>query len=112
MTICAHERWMGCAYDERSLPCRTLQGRKCKMLRPGTGALCVMCMRAGSHVGDFGCLRSLLTLNDLELYSIALSKRLEAGSLDCAEVDEDIRTTHTRDEAVAFRVVEPRHGAG
>jgi hypothetical protein len=42
------------------------------------------------HVGG---LRSLLTLNYLELDLIALSKRFEPGSANGAEMDKDVRAT-------------------
>ena len=42
---------------------------------------------------DIGGLRSLLTLNHLELDLIALSERLEARSTDRAEMDKDVRAS-------------------
>jgi hypothetical protein len=68
-----------------------------------------MTVRAGSLFRDVGCLRSFLALNDLELYSIALSQGLEAVSLDGAEVDEDVGPPLARDETVALCIVEPLH---
>jgi hypothetical protein len=53
-------------------------------------------VRAGSRrLGDVGCLWSFLTLNDLELYTIAFGQGLEAVPLDGAEVNEHVRTTFT-----------------
>jgi hypothetical protein len=42
---------------------------------------------------DVGGLRSLLTLNYLELDLIALCKRFETGSTDRAKMDKDVRAT-------------------
>src|SRR5471032_3133222 len=53
-------------------------------------------VRAGSRLGDVGCLRSLLTLNDLEFDLVPLGQGLEAVSLDGAEVDEDVRSSFVR----------------
>jgi hypothetical protein len=44
-------------------------------------------------LGDVSGLRSLLTLNYLELDLIALSERFETGSTDRAEMDKDVRAT-------------------
>ena len=58
---------------------------------------------------DVSGLGTLLPLDNLELDVIAFGKRLEATSLNGAEVDKDIRPTLSRDEAVAFGVIEPLH---
>jgi len=76
-----------------------------------TGAFSIFAVRSGSHFGDFGCLRALLPLDDLELHSIALGERLEAASLDGAEVNEDVGPPFSRDESVPLRIVEPLHSA-
>jgi hypothetical protein len=67
--------------------------------------------KRSGRLHDIGCLWTLLTLNDLELDSIALSQRLESGPLDCAEVDKHVGAAVARNEAKAFRVVEPLHYA-
>src|SRR5437867_3309178 len=66
---------------------------------------------APRRLHDVRCLWSLLPLHDLELDAIALGERLEAAALDGAEVDEDVWPPFARDDAVAFSVVEPLHGA-
>lgn len=58
---------------------------------------------------DVSRLRTLLPLDNLELDVIAFGERLEAASLNGAEVDKDIGPSLSRDEAVAFGVVEPLH---
>src|SRR5690242_14099953 len=62
------------------------------------------------RLSDVGGLWTLLPLDNLELDAIAFRERLEAASLNGAEVDKDIRTSLARDEAVAFGVIEPLHG--
>src|SRR4051812_44999280 len=56
-------------------------------------------------------LRPLLTLRDLELDSLAFLQGAVSVHLYRAVVDEDIRTTVDRDEAVALLRVEPLDGA-
>lgn len=57
-------------------------------------------------------LGSLLSFNDLELYSITFSKGFEAATSNRAVVNEDVRTTLPREESVTFRVIEPLNGTG
>src|SRR5689334_24130442 len=66
-------------------------------------------MAALRGFGDVGRLWTFLPLDNLELDAIAFRERLEAAALDGAEVDKDIRSPFTRDEPVAFGVVEPLH---
>src|SRR5438477_1855804 len=54
---------------------------------------------------------TLLPLDNLELDAIAFSERLEAATLNGAEVDEDVRPSLAGNEAVALGVIEPLHGA-
>ena len=54
------------------------------------------------RLGDVGGLRTLLSLDNLELDAIAFRERLEAASLNGAEVDKDIRPSLARDKAVAL----------
>jgi hypothetical protein len=69
--------------------------------------------RTGSrHFRNIRRLGALLSLDDLELYLIAFGKRLEAATLNCAVVDEDVRPTLTGNKTKAFCVIEPLHGAG
>lgn len=56
-------------------------------------------------------LRPLLALRDLELDPLTLLKGAVAVHLDRAVVDENIRTTVDRDEAVPLLRVEPLDGA-
>jgi hypothetical protein len=94
---------------------RQLRGRESRYEKCSgriAGAFFVVAVRSGSHFGDFGCLRSLLTLDDLELDAITLGEGLEAASLNGAEVNEDVRASLAGDETVPFGIIEPLHGAG
>jgi len=62
------------------------------------------------RLGDVSGLWTLLPLDNLELDAIAFRERLEAASLNGAEVDKDIRPSLARDKAVALCVIEPLHG--
>src|SRR5436190_3414309 len=62
------------------------------------------------RLGDVSGLWTFLPLDNLELDVIAFRERLEAASLNGAEVDKDIRPSLTRDKAVALGVVKPLHG--
>src|SRR5882757_6291015 len=72
-----------------------------------------MAERAGMSAcqPDHVRLRPLLTLRDLELDSLAFFEGAVAVHLDRAVVDENIRTTVDRDEAVPLLRVEPFDGA-
>src|SRR5437773_1771368 len=59
---------------------------------------------------DVSGLWTFLPLDNLELDAIAFRERLEAASLNGAEVDKDIWPSLSRDEAVALGVIEPLHG--
>jgi hypothetical protein len=65
--------------------------------------------------GDFGDtpdaigLRTLVALDHVKLNCVSLFEGLVAVELDCAEVDEDVRTTFTCKESVSLRVVEPTY---
>src|SRR5690348_6749599 len=84
-------------------------GRKSKGPRGAGPSSCRY--RAGSGgLGHVCGLWALLALNDLELDAVAFLEGLEPTALDGAVVDEYIRATLMRDEAVALRVVEPLHG--
>ena len=87
-------------------------GVKTKALRHLPERFLRLTVRAGSRLRDVGRLWSFLTLNDFELYPIALGQGLEAVPLDGAEVNEDVGASLAGDEAVTLRVVEPLHGAG
>ena len=56
---------------------------------------------------DVSSLRSLGTVDDLELDRLAFFERPEAGALNRREVNEDVVTSFALDETVTFRVVEP-----
>src|SRR6266542_636295 len=57
------------------------------------------------------CLGALLTLGYLELHALALFQGLVTVHLDRAVVDENVRATVDRDEAVSLLRVEPLDGA-
>jgi hypothetical protein len=56
------------------------------------------------HVCGLG---SFLSLYDFELHFVPFGERLEAGSTDGAEMDENVRASLSRNEAKAFGVIEP-----
>jgi hypothetical protein len=56
-------------------------------------------------------LRPLGTLNDIELYFVALFETFVALALDGTVVDEDIGPAISTQETVTFRVVKPFHCA-
>jgi hypothetical protein len=62
------------------------------------------------HRLDFVSLQALLALHNLEGDLLAFLQGLEAGALDRAEVDEDVRAAFRGDEAEALGVVEPLDG--
>src|SRR5690606_13579747 len=64
------------------------------------------------HRLHFVGLQALLALHDLEGDLLAFLQGLEAGALDRAEVDENVRAAFRGDEAEALGVVEPLDGAG
>jgi len=53
------------------------------------------------------CLGTLLTLNDVELYVIALFQGFVAIQLNCGIVNEYIRSVVAADESVPLGVVKP-----
>src|SRR3546814_5840062 len=57
-------------------------------------------------------LQALLALHDLERDLLAFLQRLEAVSLDRAEMDEQVLAAFRGDEAEALGVVEPLDGTG
>src|SRR5687767_7160003 len=61
---------------------------------------------------DLISLHALLTLHRHERDALAFLERLEAGTLDRAEVDEEIRARFRGDEAEALGIVEPLDGSG
>ena len=61
---------------------------------------------------DVLSLRALLTLRDRELDLLALDQRLEAVTLDRAEVCEHVWARFLGDEAKTLGLVEPFHGSG
>ena len=61
---------------------------------------------------DIRGLQSLRTFDHIELHLSAFLQRAEAASLNRAEVDEHILAPVSRDEAKAFRIVEPLDGSG
>src|SRR5215208_4692498 len=63
--------------------------------------------KRSAYFGDVRSLRSLLSLHHFELDLIALGERFETGSADRAEMDENVRTAFTRNEAKSLGVVEP-----
>src|SRR4051812_29735073 len=87
-------------YGVRALRRRTEERRCCYPARASAS-------RETNHVR----LRPLLTLRDLELDPLALFKGAVAVHLNRAVVDEYIRTTVDRDEAVPLLRVEPLDGA-
>src|SRR5207237_307112 len=64
-------------------------------------------LQCADHVG----LRALLALRDLELDPLPLLQRPVPVHLDRAVVDEHVRATVDRDEAVTLLRVEPLDGA-
>src|SRR5688500_1377925 len=54
-----------------------------------------------------GCLRSFLSLHDVELHFVPFGERLEAGSTDGAEMDENVGASLSRNEAKSLGVIEP-----
>src|SRR5689334_2557411 len=74
--------------------------RRCQPTRASAG-------RQPDHVR----LRALLTLRDLEVDPLPLFQGAVTVHLDRAVVDENIRTTVDRDEAVPLLRVEPLDGA-
>src|SRR3974390_696718 len=59
--------------------------------------------------GDVCCLRSLLTLNDLELDGVAFLEALVAGGGDGTIVNEHIGAAIASDESVSLCIVKPLH---
>jgi len=59
---------------------------------------------------DVRRLRALLALGHLELDCLSLGEGAEAIPCDAAEVNEDVLSTFSRDEAVALLVAEPLDG--
>jgi len=79
----------------------------CKKAPLRTGLYQASANELSAGFGNVGGLRSFLSLNDLELHFIPLGERLEAAALYRAEMDEDIGSTLSRNEAKAFGVVKP-----
>ena len=61
---------------------------------------------------DIRGLQSLRTFDHIELHLCAFLQRAEAAGLNRAEMDEHILAPVSRDEAKAFRIVEPLDGSG
>ncbi len=61
---------------------------------------------------DVRGLQSLRTFDHIELHLRAFLQRAEAAGLNRAEADEHILAPVSRDEAKAFRIVEPLDGSG
>ena len=57
--------------------------------------------------GDVPCLRTLRTVDDLELDRLTLFQGPEAVATDCGVVHEDVAATLAFNESVALGVVEP-----
>jgi hypothetical protein len=68
--------------------------------------------RSGLPGRDIRGLQSLRTFDHIELHLRALLQRAEAAGLNRAAVDEYILAPVSRDEAKAFRIVEPLDGSG
>src|SRR5690606_9462007 len=64
------------------------------------------------HRLHFVGLQAPLALHDLEGDLLAFLQGLEAGALDRAEMDADVRAAFRGDEAEALGVVEPLDGPG
>ena len=60
-----------------------------------------------SGLGDVPCLRTLWTVNDLELDCLTLFKGPEAVTTDGGVMDEHVTATLALNEPVALGVVEP-----
>ena len=56
-------------------------------------------------------LRTFLAVCDRELDLLAVGQGFEAITLNCAEVDKNVRPIFLRDKAVPFGFVKPLHGA-
>src|SRR3546814_13890062 len=76
------------------------------------GLWCCDCLGAGLLGLHFVGLQALLALHDLERDLLAFLQRLEAASLDRAEMDEQVLAAFRGDEAEALGVVEPLDGTG
>ena len=68
--------------------------------------------RSGLRDRDVRGLQSLRTFDHIELHLRAFLQRPEAAGLNRAGVDEHILAPVSRDEAKAFRIVEPLDGSG
>lgn len=67
-----------------------------------------------SKLGSFGyvrCLRTFLSLGDLELDLITLLQALVSLRADCTVVNKYVRPIVASDEPVSFGVIEPLHGS-
>lgn len=56
---------------------------------------------------DLVSLRTLLPLNDVEVYFVAFLETFVSVDLDGAVVYENVRTIIASDKAVTFRIIEP-----
>ena len=56
-------------------------------------------------------LRTFLAVCDREFYLLAVGEGFEAITLNCAEVNKDVRPIFLSDKAVPFGFVKPLHGA-
>src|SRR6185503_17981267 len=90
------------AGDTRALAggARAQVGEPCECVRKGAE-------RRGSDLADVGGLKSLGTLDHLELHVVAFSERPESLRDDGGVVNENVLATFLRDEAKPLRVVEP-----
>src|ERR1700746_2964525 len=80
-------------------------GTGCKKA-PRRAGLLVSSERS-ANLGDVGCLRSFLALNDFEFHFVSFGERLEPTAADRAEMHEDVRSSLSGDEAKSLGVVEP-----
>src|SRR5258708_23069761 len=87
----------------------------CQQKRQPAGCRFHSCriVRGSAHRLDLRCLLALGAFLHLELDLLVLLEGLEAGALDLGEMGKEVVAAAVGfDEAEAFGVVEPLHGAG
>ena len=62
-----------------------------------------------AHHDNIGCLRTLRTFGNLELYLIAFIERFKSLSLNGGEVNEDIISIVSGNEPIALLLIKPFH---
>src|SRR6266702_274070 len=102
-----------CSGRRRAPPPPPAPPRKRQRRRPRDDAVRVAGTAGGLELDDVLRRRALLTLHDVELDALALGQGLEALRLDRGVMHEAVLfAVLGRDEAEAFRVVEPLYDTG